>query len=121
DPAEECERELAAAGREKRWVLGCGEHDLSPCHRSLLSRRIAARIRDRRSPSHFRRRLRRPGEMKDRDFLAERFEQARPHVLRLAYRMLGIVDEADDAVQEAWIRLSRTDHSSLENLGAWLT
>src|SRR5437868_4605479 len=45
--------------------------------------------------------------MRDRDFLAERFEEERPQLRRIAYRMLGTVDEADDAVQEAWIRLSR--------------
>ena len=60
-------------------------------------------------------------EMNDRDFLAEQFEQERPQFRRIAYRMLGTLDEADDAVQEAWIRLSRTDESSVENLGAWLT
>jgi RNA polymerase sigma factor (sigma-70 family) len=59
--------------------------------------------------------------MSDRTFLAERFEEQRPQLRRIAYRMLGTVDEADDAVQEAWIRLSRTDESSVENLGAWLT
>jgi RNA polymerase sigma factor (sigma-70 family) len=60
-------------------------------------------------------------EMRDRDFLAERFEEERPQLRRIAYRMLGTVEEADDAVQESWIRLSRTDESSVENLGAWLT
>src|SRR5881392_1228093 len=59
--------------------------------------------------------------MRDRDFLAERFEQERPQLRRIAYRMLGTLDEADDAVQEAWIRLSRTGDSAVENLGAWLT
>jgi RNA polymerase sigma factor (sigma-70 family) len=59
--------------------------------------------------------------MRDREFLAERFERERPQLRRIAYRMLGAVEEADDAVQEAWIRLSRTDESSVENLGAWLT
>jgi RNA polymerase sigma-70 factor (ECF subfamily) len=59
--------------------------------------------------------------MRDRDFLAERFEAERPQLRRIAYRMLGTVDDADDAVQEAWIRLSRTDDSAVENLGAWLT
>jgi RNA polymerase sigma factor (sigma-70 family) len=53
--------------------------------------------------------------------LAERFEQHRSHVRAVAYRMLGSVAEADDAVQEAWIRLSRTDVSGVENLRAWLT
>jgi RNA polymerase sigma-70 factor (ECF subfamily) len=59
--------------------------------------------------------------MSDRDYLAERFQQERPQLRRIAYRMLGTLDEADDAVQEAWLRLSRTDDSSLDNLGAWLT
>jgi len=59
--------------------------------------------------------------MRDRDFLAERFEEERPQLRRIAYRMLGTVDEADDAVQEAWIKLSRSDDSKVENLGAWLT
>lgn len=59
--------------------------------------------------------------MNDRDFLAERFEQERPQLRSIAYRMLGTLDEADDAVQEAWLRLSRTDTSSVEKLGAWLT
>jgi RNA polymerase sigma factor (sigma-70 family) len=59
--------------------------------------------------------------MRDREFLAERFEEERPQLRRIAYRMLGTVDDADDAVQEAWIRLSRTDESSVENLSAWLT
>jgi len=59
--------------------------------------------------------------MRDRDFLAERFEAERPQLRRIAYRMLGTVDEADDAVQEVWIKLSRTDESEIENLGAWLT
>ena len=59
--------------------------------------------------------------MNDRDWLAERFEQERPQLRRIAYRMLGTVDETDDAVQEAWFRLSSTDDSAIENLGAWLT
>jgi RNA polymerase sigma-70 factor, ECF subfamily len=59
--------------------------------------------------------------MRDRDFLAERFEEERPQLRRIAYRMLGTVEEADDAVQEAWIRLSRIDESAVKNLGAWLT
>jgi RNA polymerase sigma-70 factor, ECF subfamily len=58
--------------------------------------------------------------MKDLDFLGARFEQERPQLRRIAYRMLGTLDDADDAVQEAWIRLSRTDESSVQNLGAWL-
>jgi len=59
--------------------------------------------------------------MSDRDFLALRFEQERPQLRRVAYRMLGTFDEADDAVQEAWIKLSRADEPTVENLGAWLT
>jgi RNA polymerase sigma factor (sigma-70 family) len=59
--------------------------------------------------------------MSDRDWLAARFEDERPQLRRIAYRMLGTVDESDDAVQEAWIRLSRADESAVENLAAWLT
>jgi RNA polymerase sigma-70 factor (ECF subfamily) len=59
--------------------------------------------------------------MPDQDWLAERFEANRPHLRGVAYRMLGSMTEADDAVQEAWIRLSRTDTSDVENLRAWLT
>jgi RNA polymerase sigma factor (sigma-70 family) len=59
--------------------------------------------------------------MNDQDWLAERFEADRPHLRGVAYRMLGSVSEADDAVQEAWIRLSRTDTSEVDNLRAWLT
>ena len=59
--------------------------------------------------------------MTDQDWLAERFEADRAHLRGVAYRMLGSVTEADDAVQEAWIRLSRTDTSEVENLRAWLT
>ena len=59
--------------------------------------------------------------MDDRDWLAQRFESNRPHLRGVAYRMLGSVSEADDAVQEAWIRLSRSDNSEVENLRAWLT
>src|SRR5829696_5752149 len=59
--------------------------------------------------------------MDEREWLAERFEDHRTHLRSVAYRMLGSVSEADDAVQEAWLRLSRTDTSSVENLGGWLT
>jgi RNA polymerase sigma factor (sigma-70 family) len=57
----------------------------------------------------------------DRDWLAERFEQHRPHLRAVAYRMLGSLGEADDAVQEAWLRLSRADTGEVRNLGGWLT
>ena len=57
----------------------------------------------------------------DQEFLAERFEDHRTHLRAAAYRMLGSMSEADDAVQEAWIRLSRSDTSAVENLGGWLT
>src|SRR6187455_841916 len=59
--------------------------------------------------------------MDDQEFLAERFEANRSHLRGVAFRMLGSVSEADDAVQEAWIRLSRTDTSEVDNLRAWLT
>jgi RNA polymerase sigma-70 factor (ECF subfamily) len=57
----------------------------------------------------------------ERDWLAEQFEQHRPQLRTIAYRMLGSVNETDDAVQEAWLRLSRSDDAAIENLGAWLT
>src|SRR4051794_39529229 len=57
----------------------------------------------------------------DQEWLAQRFEAHRGHLRGVAYRMLGSTTEADDAVQEAWIRLSRTDTSDVENLRAWLT
>jgi RNA polymerase sigma factor (sigma-70 family) len=59
--------------------------------------------------------------MHERDWLAERFEEHRAHLRAVAYRMLGSLSEADDAVQEAWLRLSRTDADEVENLGGWLT
>ncbi|MFF1682750.1 sigma-70 family RNA polymerase sigma factor [Streptomyces sp. NPDC058256] len=57
----------------------------------------------------------------DSDFLAARFESHRSHLRSVAYRMLGSLAEADDAVQEAWIKLSRADAGRVENLGGWLT
>jgi RNA polymerase sigma-70 factor (ECF subfamily) len=59
--------------------------------------------------------------MSDQDWLAERFEEHRTHLGAVAYRMLGSVSEAEDAVQEAWLRMSRSDTSEVENLRAWLT
>lgn len=59
--------------------------------------------------------------MRDSDWLAARFESARGHLRGVAYRMLGSIPDADDAVQEAWIRLSRTETDEIENLNAWLT
>jgi RNA polymerase sigma factor (sigma-70 family) len=59
--------------------------------------------------------------MDHQDWLAERFEANRAHLRAVAYRMLGSLTEADDAVQEAWIRLSRTDTTDVDNLRAWLT
>ncbi|WP_405408145.1 sigma-70 family RNA polymerase sigma factor [Streptomyces decoyicus] len=59
--------------------------------------------------------------MNDHEWLAERFEENRSHLRAVAYRMLGSVSEADDAVQEAWLRLSRSGASGVENLGGWLT
>jgi RNA polymerase sigma-70 factor (ECF subfamily) len=56
-----------------------------------------------------------------RDVLAQQFEEHRAHLRAVAYRMLGSRTEADDAVQEAWLRLSRSDTSGVENLGGWLT
>src|SRR3954447_661053 len=59
--------------------------------------------------------------MGEQEFLVERFEEHRTHLKAVAYRMLGSTSEADDAVQEAWLRLSRSDTSDVENLRAWLT
>src|SRR5919206_2564953 len=59
--------------------------------------------------------------MDHQDWLAERFQANRSHFRGVAFRMLGSLTEADDAVQEAWIRLSRTDTSQVDNLRAWLT
>jgi len=59
--------------------------------------------------------------MSDHDWLAERFEAHRTHLRAVAYRMLGSLSEADDAVQESWIRVSRADTSGVENLAGWLT
>jgi len=57
----------------------------------------------------------------DRDWLAERFEEHRTHLRAVGYRMLGSLSEANDAVQEAWLRLSRSGAREIENLGGWLT
>jgi RNA polymerase sigma-70 factor (ECF subfamily) len=55
------------------------------------------------------------------DFLAEQFEEHRTHLRAVAYRMLGSLSEAEDALQNAWLRLSRSGSSEVENLGGWLT
>ena len=59
--------------------------------------------------------------MDDQQWLAQRFEEHRPRLRAVAYRMLGSLSEADDAVQDAWLRVSRVDTSEVENLAAWLT
>ncbi|MET9885250.1 RNA polymerase sigma factor SigJ [Streptomyces sp. NPDC006430] len=59
--------------------------------------------------------------MSETDTLARRFEEHRPHLRAVAYRMLGSLSESEDAVQEAWLKLSRSDVSAVENLGGWLT
>jgi RNA polymerase sigma factor (sigma-70 family) len=59
--------------------------------------------------------------MDEQDWLAARFEEQRPRLRAVAYRMLGSVSEADDAVQDTWLRLSRSDADEIENLGGWLT
>jgi RNA polymerase sigma factor (sigma-70 family) len=59
--------------------------------------------------------------MHERDWLAARFEENRPRLRAVAYRMLGSLTEADDAVQDAWLRLSRSGANEVENLGGWLT
>ena len=70
-----------------------------------------------------------PGELVDAwskatgadDSLARAFETLRGHLRRVAYRMLGSLGEAEDAVQEAWLRLSRSETNDIDNLGGWLT
>ena len=59
--------------------------------------------------------------MDEREFLAQHFEEQRTRLRAVAYRMLGSLSEADDAVQETWLRLNRTDADEVENLGGWLT
>ena len=59
--------------------------------------------------------------MEERDWLVERFEEHRPRLRAVAYRMLGSLSEADDAVQEAWLRVSRANADEVVNLGPWLT
>ena len=59
--------------------------------------------------------------MTDHDWLTQQFETNRGHLRAVAYRMLGSLSEADDAVQEAWLRLNRSDANAIENLGGWLT
>src|SRR5919106_6489451 len=59
--------------------------------------------------------------MDERDWLAQQFEEHRTRLRAVAYRMLGSLSEADDAVQETWLRLSRIDADEVENLGGWLT
>jgi RNA polymerase sigma-70 factor (ECF subfamily) len=59
--------------------------------------------------------------MNENDFLAQQFEEHRAHLRAVAYKMLGSLSEADDAVQEGWLRLSRSDTSDVENLRGWLT
>jgi RNA polymerase sigma factor (sigma-70 family) len=59
--------------------------------------------------------------MDEREFLAQQFEEHRSRLRAVAYRMLGSLSEADDAVQETWLRLSRVDSEEVENLGGWLT
>src|SRR6516164_4994830 len=60
-------------------------------------------------------------QQQEAEWLASQFEEHRTHLRSVAYRMLGSLIEADDAVQEAWLRLSRSDASEIDNLGGWLT
>src|SRR5262245_1044000 len=56
-----------------------------------------------------------------KDWLAERFEEHRIHLRAVGYRMLGSLSDADDAIQETWLRLNRSDPGTIDNLGGWLT
>jgi DNA-directed RNA polymerase specialized sigma24 family protein len=59
--------------------------------------------------------------MNERELLAARFEERRPRLRAVAYRMLGSLSDAEDAVQEAWLRVSGTAYGQIDDLGAWLT
>lgn len=59
--------------------------------------------------------------MSQSDWLAERFEEHRIHLRAVGYRMLGSLSDADDAIQETWLRLNRSDLQTIDNLGGWLT
>jgi RNA polymerase sigma factor (sigma-70 family) len=59
--------------------------------------------------------------MSEQDWLTDKFEQQRPRLRAVAYRMLGSTSEADDAIQDTWLRVSRADTADVDNLGAWLT
>src|SRR5207249_587834 len=63
----------------------------------------------------------RTGQTNENDWLADRFEEQRGHLRAVAYRMLGSLTEADDAVQDAWMRVSRAGADDVENLGGWMT
>src|SRR5579863_9293924 len=59
--------------------------------------------------------------MNEREWLSQRFEERRPRLRAVAYRMLGSLSDAEDAVQEAWIRVSGTSYGQIDDIGAWLT
>src|SRR5258708_15119908 len=76
---------------------------------------------DRSRSSKVWRSRRRERDMNEQGWLTERFEENRPRLRGVAYRMLGSLSEAEDAVQEAWLRLNRIETATIENLGGWLT
>ncbi|MFE5592203.1 RNA polymerase sigma factor SigJ [Streptomyces sp. NPDC056549] len=82
---------------------------------------MTGRERGDRRVDHDREVARTAGEGADKEFLARRFDADRGHLRAVAYRMLGSLSEAEDAVQEAWFKLSRSDVSGVENLSGWLT
>src|SRR5918999_4618270 len=112
-PTDQCSGKCRGQACGPRW-----DCDLLACRRVPLSR---GHVRDGSWVNAVTRRDERVRRMDDIQLLAERFEAHRGHLRAVAYRILGSVSEADDAVQEAWIRLSGSDTDEIGNLGGWLT
>src|ERR687895_2675885 len=112
-PTDQCSGKCRGQACGPRW-----DCDLLACRRVPLSR---GHVRDGSWVNAVTRRDERVRRMDDIQLLAERFEAHRAHLRAVAYRILGSVSEADDALQESWLRLSRSDPSRIENQGGWLT